>query len=159
MLPVTHPKALRSPNQIRNTLSAAHQICLCLHSSSLRGHEEAPTCLAIQINSGWHKSQEIDFHSYLEYANQSALTKCYTSKITDDFHIFVTGIQLHHHLFGHQVYPRFTELYAFAYQNIHAVLRTAGTQSPSLHTTPSYNKTGLCEDTHTVKQVREEEML
>lgn len=31
MLPVTHPKVLRSPNQIRNTLSAAHQICLCLH--------------------------------------------------------------------------------------------------------------------------------
>lgn len=39
MLPVTHPKVLRSPNQIRNTLSAAHQICLCLHwRSSLCRH-------------------------------------------------------------------------------------------------------------------------
>lgn len=55
MLPVTHPKVLRSPNQIRNTLSAAHQICLCLHRSSLCGHAAAATCLFIQIDSGQNK--------------------------------------------------------------------------------------------------------
>lgn len=55
MLPVTHPKVLRSPNQIRTTLSAAHQICLCLHRCSLCGHTMASTCLCIQIISGQNK--------------------------------------------------------------------------------------------------------
>lgn len=52
MRPVTHPKVLRSPNQIRNTLSAPYQICLW---ASPCEHAVAATCLYVYTNSGENK--------------------------------------------------------------------------------------------------------
>lgn len=102
MLPVTHPKVLRSPNQIKNTLSAADQIGLCLHGSSLHGHAVAVTCSFIS-HQLWtkQKRQEIDF-SFTPRICQSIHAGLHFALLYNYRHISllaVTGRLLHWHLF------------------------------------------------------------